>query len=105
MDMQNSRFGVYPMDERNDRSQRLLKTLFELFKDESSLHFSDFIEVSESFIKGYSRFEKLGMPGKTVCLAMLGATLNMFNMLGMADELPHLLRHLADEIEDEGTVH
>ena len=93
------------MDEPKDRSQRLLKTLFELFRDESSLHFSDFVEVSESFIKGYSRFETVGMPGKTVCLAMLGATLNMFNVLGMYEELPRLLRRLADEIEGEGTVH
>ena len=94
------------MDEPpKNRSQKLLEGLFDLINDESSLHFGDFVEVSETFLKGYTKFLKVGMPAKTVGIAMLGATVNMFTMLGMQAELPNLLRGIADRIEGDGTYH
>ena len=83
-------------------SRKLLKGLHELMLDESSLHFSDFVEAAETFVDSYSKFVRQGMPGPTVALAMLGATLNMYDMFGKKGELPDLLRMVADKIEEEG---
>lgn len=73
--------------------------------DEESLLISDFQEVAESFVKGYSRFLKVGIPGSTIGLAMLGATINFYSMFGNRDELPDLFRTLADKMENDTSHH
>ncbi|MBS0474545.1 MAG: hypothetical protein JSR28_05265 [Proteobacteria bacterium] len=90
------------MTDANDRSRKALEGLHNLLTDEnSSLHFSDFHEISESMMSGYARFVKLGVPGQTVALAMLGATVNLYRMFEMQEELPDLLRGLASSLESE----
>lgn len=93
------------MGSPDDNNRKLLKSLHDLMLDESSLHFSDFLEVCDAFVKGYSKFERTGVPGPAVALAMLGASLNMFDLFGIRHELPELLRGLAEKIENEGGVH
>lgn len=73
-----------------------------MFADQSSANFVDFVEVAESLMDGYAKLIRNGSPASTVALAMLGATLNMYEMLGMRAELPDLLRSVADQIESEG---
>lgn len=79
-----------------------MKGLQRLFADQSSANFVDFVEVAESLMDGYAKLIRNGSPASTVALAMLGATLNMYEMLGMRAELPDLLRSVADQIESEG---
>ncbi|MDE2435383.1 MAG: hypothetical protein KGM49_03890 [Sphingomonadales bacterium] len=88
------------MAEPPDRTDKILWGLHELLMDEnSSIHFSDFQEISDSMINGYARFVKLGLPGHTVAFAMLGATVNLYRMFDLHDQLPDLLRGLATSIE------
>jgi len=85
------------------KSKKAVEGLKHLMSDQnSSLHFSDFSEISETMMSGYARFVKLGVPGQTVALAMLGATVNLYRMFEMDDELPDLLRGLASRIEQDG---
>lgn len=85
--------------------QPTLEGLKTLMSDEnSSLHFSDFSEISETMMDGYARFVRLGLPGHTVALAMLGATVNLYRMFGLDKELPDLLRGLATSIEQDGAA-
>ncbi|WP_296676794.1 hypothetical protein [Novosphingobium sp.] len=70
----------------------------------SSPHFADFSEISETMVNGYARLVRLGMPGHTVALAMLGATVNLYRMFGLDEELPELLRGLATSIEKDVTT-
>ncbi|MFC0588221.1 hypothetical protein ACFFF7_02215 [Novosphingobium aquiterrae] len=79
-----------------------LKSL--MLDQNSSLHFADFSEISETMMNGYARFVRLGMPGHTVALAMLGATVNLYRMFELDEELPDLLRGLATRIEQDGAA-
>lgn len=92
------------MSDPNDRSHRLLTGLHQMLVDNSSLHFSDFLEISEAMTEGYARLMRNGLPGQTVALAMLGATVNLYDMFGLRSELPALLRSLADKLENEGSL-
>lgn len=93
------------MSEPNDQLQFLLDGFQELMNDENSHHLSDFMEVSESFTEGYARFVRLGLPCQTIGLAMLNATVNLYHMFGMQQDLPDLFRLLADKIEKENQAH
>jgi len=73
--------------------------------DESSVHFSDFADVTHSFVDGYTRIVRLGVPEQVVGLAMLGATINLYNLFEMNEELPAILRSLADRIEAGDPTH
>lgn len=88
-----------------DRMDVLLKGYHHLLEDETSPCFSDFIEVSECLMEGYARFVRLGVPGQTVAPAMLGATMNIYEMCGLLHELPPVLRNLADRIEHDSAAH
>ena len=68
--------------------------------NDGTAHFSEFMDVSNSFVSAYSRLLGSGMPTDSIALAMLGATLNFYEMFGLRAELPHLLRELAEEIEN-----
>lgn len=76
----------------------------ELLMDRSALHFSDFANVSEGMMDGYAHFVRLGMPGHTVALAMLGGALNLYDMFGLRATLPELLRSVADQLESGSDV-
>jgi len=90
------------MVEPPDHSRKILEGLSALFKaNTSSVHFEEFLEISESMMNGYARFVKLGLPGPMIALAMLGATVNLYEMFDMRDELPELLRALANRLEDQ----
>ena len=90
---------------RKSRPPILLEELQDLLKDEDSFLIRDFEEVATSFVDGYSRFVKLGVPGSTIGLAMLGATINLYSMFGMREELPSLFRSLADRMENDEPIH
>ena len=92
------------MTSSDDRSAKIMKGLQRLLADQSSTDFVDFVAVAESLMDGYAKLIRNGAPASTVALAMLGATLNMYEMLGMRSELPALLRGVADQIESEGRV-
>lgn len=72
--------------------------------DASPAHFTDFVDISHSFVSAYSRMLKAGMPHDSIAVAMLGATLNVYEMFGLKAELPGLLRELAEEIENSPMV-
>ncbi|WP_150125009.1 hypothetical protein [Tsuneonella mangrovi] len=76
------------------------QNLYELLMEGDRPHFTDFIAVSETMMKGYSRFIDLGLPRHTIALAMLGGALNLYDMFDMRPELPELLRSIADRIEN-----
>lgn len=93
------------MGNSGKKSYRLLEGMQDLLKDETALQFSDFAEVTDSFMEGYARFARLGLPNQAIALAMLGATINLYDMFGMRDDLPNLFRTLADRIEDDNPTH
>jgi hypothetical protein len=45
-----------------------------------------------------------GSPASEIAWAMLGATLNIYEMFGLRNELPSLFRNLADEIEMDAKI-
>jgi hypothetical protein len=92
------------MKDSNDRLHRLQTGLVQMLVDNSSLHFSDFLEISQAMTEGYARLMRNGLPAHTVALAMLGATLNLYDMFGLRSELPDLLRSLADKLEGEESL-
>lgn len=63
------------------------------------LSYPAFAEVSRAFVAGYCDLVASGMAPQSVATAMLGATVNFYSMFGMADELPELLRAMADRLE------
>ncbi|MBC2665228.1 hypothetical protein H7F51_06835 [Novosphingobium flavum] len=77
-----------------------------LLQNSSSVALSDFTEVSAAMLEGYAKFVRVGLPGQTVALAMLGATINLYEMFGMRGDLPEILRAMASRIEaeDEGKL-
>lgn len=90
------------MTDPPDRANRIKEGWYELLLDEnSSIPFAEFQEISESMMNSYARFVKVGLPGQTVALAMLGATVNLYQMFDMDEELPPLLRGLATWLENE----
>ena len=96
--------GEKLMTSSEDRSAKMMRGLRRLLADQSSTEFVDFVEVAESLMDGYAKLISKGSPASTVALAMLGATLNLYEMLGMRAELPDLLRSVADQIESDGRV-
>lgn len=67
--------------------------------ENSTIHFAEFQDISDTMMDGYARFIRLGLPGQTVALAMLGATVNLYRLFDMRDQLPEVLRGLASQIE------
>lgn len=88
-----------PMTEPEGKIPWLLQDLNDILVSRDSPHFREFQEVAENFIRGYRRFVDLGLPGETIGLAMLGATINMYTMLEIRNQLPDLFRKLAQRIE------
>jgi hypothetical protein len=93
------------MTDRDPKTPWLLRDFNDVLVDRNSPHFREFQEVSENFMLGYKRFVDLGFPSETIGLAMLGATINMYNMLEIRKQLPDLLRNLALRIEAEERLH
>lgn len=83
------------------RAPLQLEELQELLNNEGPFLRRDFEEVAESFVAGYGRFVRSGVPGSTIGLAMLGATINLYSMFEMENDLPDLLRALAEKIENK----
>ncbi|MGB5077312.1 MAG: hypothetical protein WBO17_07530 [Sphingorhabdus sp.] len=93
------------MTDRKDQISWLLQDPTDSLVDQDSPHFREFQAVSEDFMRGYRRFVDLGFPSEAIGLAMLGATINMYTILEIHDELPDLFRKLADRIEMEAKLH
>lgn len=70
-------------------------------KEDTILLSEDFQKISATFLDGYADFVRKGFPAGTIALAMLGATLNLYEMFDLQGELPELLRGVADSIEDK----
>ena len=79
----------------------LYHELGKTFDPDSAVHFSDMIEVSDMLMAGYARFVGQGMPREMVGFAMLGATMNLYDLFGMQASLPKILRGLADRIDQK----
>lgn len=64
-----------------------------------TVHYREMVEVSDLLMAGYARFVRRGMPREMVGFAMLGATMNLYDVFEMRAGLPPILRGLADRIE------
>lgn len=95
----------FQMTGPDDKTPWLLQGFGDALVDRDSPHFREFQEVSENFVRGYKRFVELGFPSETIGLAMLGATINMYTMLEIREQLPDLLRKVAQRIETEERLH
>ena len=92
--------GIQVMTKSGD-SFGMLTGLHQLLDDTNgAIHFSELSEISDAMLEGYACLVRDGRPGHTVAIAMLGATLNLYELFGLRSELPDLLRGLADKIED-----
>ncbi|MEO0061573.1 MAG: hypothetical protein RLZZ08_133 [Pseudomonadota bacterium] len=68
----------------------------------SNMDFKDFAPISEQFVESYGRLAKLGLPASAVAVAMMQATINFYNVFGMGDQLPKMLRLMAEMLEFRG---
>lgn len=71
------------------------------FDPVDAMHYRDMVEVSDMLMAGYARFVRQGMPREMVGFAMLGATMNLYDVFDMRANLPQILRSLADRIEQQ----
>ena len=71
-------------------------------EDEDVPLYAQFESVSQDFLQGYQRLVEKGMLPVTVASAMLGATINLYEMFGMRADLPGMLRTMADRLEYDG---
>ncbi len=76
-----------------------------LDSEDSQIDFRLFSNVSERFLTEYQQLQRQGLPGQTVALAMLYATMNMYALVGSQQLLPQVLRVLADKLDQDGTAH
>jgi len=63
-----------------------------------------FENVSRSFIDGYAQLVKTGFRPDTIGLAMLSATVNIYDMFEMRGVLPSALRNLAEKLENSAKL-
>jgi hypothetical protein len=61
--------------------------------------FPTFVEVSRTFVESYASLVHAGLPPDTIAQAMLGATVNFYEMFGMSADLPDVLRAIADRMD------
>lgn len=73
--------------------------------DAGSPPFEAFAHVSKRMLDGYSLLVSNGFRPEAIGMAMLGATVNFYDMLGMRDVLPTILRSIADSIDHEDPLH
>lgn len=64
--------------------------------------YREFGLVSQQLAVSYAHIARLGLPETAVAAAMLGATINLYQSFDMTDELPSILRALADRLEHTG---
>ena len=67
--------------------------------------FEAFAHVSKRMLDGYSLLVSSGFRPEAIGMAMLGATVNFYDMLGMRDVLPTILRSMADSIDSDDALH
>ena len=60
---------------------------------------TSFQSVSANFLDGYARLVTVGFRPDAIGLAMLGATVNLYDMFEMSEALPSTLRTMAERIE------
>ena len=72
--------------------------------DDAPLSHESFVDVSRMLMQGYSELVGRGMPPSRVADAMLGATINFYDIFGLVDELPDTLRAIAERIEEAKQV-
>ncbi|GGD72155.1 hypothetical protein [Croceicoccus mobilis] len=67
--------------------------------------FEAFAHVSRRMLDGYSLLVSSGFKPEAIGMAMIGATVNFYDMLGMREVLPNILRSIADSIDSDDAVH
>lgn len=79
--------------------------LSDLVGDGTNPPFEAFAHVSKRMLDGYSLLVQSGFRPEAIGMAMLGATVNFYDMLGMREVLPNILRSIADSIDSDDAVH
>lgn len=67
----------------------------------AAIHYRELTEVSEALMASYARLIRDGIPCELVAFAMLGATINLYDMFEKRAGLPELLREMAIRIEQK----
>lgn len=80
---------------------RLQSGLRDFLSEFHHVDYTEFMEVADLLSMGYERLVRKGMDGQLVAHAMLGATLNLYDLFDVGMELPRFFRELADYIENE----
>ncbi len=96
---------MMPEDGSAPKSSWVLAGMDHLFDDGEGLNFRHFVDISDTVLDGYARFVRIGLPGQTIGLCMLGATVNLYDLFEMRSELPAVLRELATRLELETLEH
>lgn len=85
-----------------------MQTPSERWGDEESardvLHAEEMTDVANDLLRGYLALIERGHHQRTIAEAMLGATVNLFDVLDLNGELPALLRAIADRVERGSTL-
>jgi hypothetical protein len=92
---------VPPFSFQRSKIERAMECLSALHAD---LDHRDLAPVAQQLAASYARIAELGMPATAVAAAMVSATLNFYCAYDMTQELPALLRVMADLMEANKTV-
>jgi hypothetical protein len=93
--------NVSSTDARTTRVERARDYLFSLH---ANLDHRDLAPVAQQLMSSYARLAEKGLPANAVAAAMVAATLNFYTAFDMSQELPMLLRAMADMMEMQTTL-
>jgi hypothetical protein len=68
--------------------------------EDDELQSQEMMTVANDLLRGYLALTQRGYHPRTVAMAMMGATINLFDVLDLNRELPSLLRAIADRVEE-----
>jgi hypothetical protein len=88
-------------DGRTTRAERARDYLSSLH---ANLDHRDLAPVAQQLMSSYARLAEKGLPANAVAAAMVAATLNFYSAFDMSQELPMLLRAMADMMEMQTTL-
>jgi hypothetical protein len=70
----------------------------------ANLDHRDLAPVAQQLMSSYARLAEKGLPANAVAAMMVAATLNFYSAFDMSQELPMLLRAMADMMEMQTTL-
>jgi hypothetical protein len=72
-----------------------------IYNEQDFKNVRSFSDISGQLMDSYAKLVELGLPSASIAAAMMGATLNFYKAFDMTEELPNMLRSIADMLEKQ----